>query len=411
MGREVGRLEGTLGRMKGAARRLRVLLHRDPAGGVAPAIRQPAGEALILRDDAGAYFAVPVDVLPSVVVSPEAAASLRRGLPGDAPRFPIQSSRFGPLEFLGANGRSLVLRDPEGGFFAIPLDVLRAARVPPEGTAELEEQLPPAGQPFPFDGAGFGALRCMGALQIRHVPDVQDAHGPFSAPSAEESPAAAPAAELAEARAAFLRNGWCTLSAEAFRDRFASVVREGEGLVRAADHEYEVASEDNLSIRMKRYATYGPVLSAMHGDAAVLGALRALTGSVVVPTKAAYYFYSGDDYISLHTDASHCPLAVLVRVVGDPPPLMICPELRGCAPETLLEVAARTGGHPRNGEPMRFPPAGAIVFRGCELPHHRPPGSANSGPIGVAQLCYRSVWSRTRPPRRMVADRPVPRAR
>lgn len=403
-----------LGRMMGVVLKQRGIPNRGLAVGTqATGVQQPAGEALILRDDAGLYFSIPLEVLTGAAVPPEAAAKLEQDLPIDGLRFPIHSSRFGRLEFLGVSSQTLILRDSLGGYYAIPPDVLRAARVPPEGTAKLEEQLSLTRQPFRFDSALLGQLQFIGSFQILYVPDAQDAPSPLTSPLADEhQPAAASAhAEMAEARDAFSRNGWCTLSGGAFSHRLATLVGEAEGLVRAASREYEIASEDNLSIRMKRYATSGPVLSSVHHDVAVLSTLRALIGTLVVPTQAAYYFYSGDDYISPHTDASHCPLAVLVRVFGDPPPLMIYPELRGCAPEKLLALADPTGGHPKTGEPMRFPYDGAIVFEGCELPHHRPPGMSDSGFVGVAQLCYRSVWSQTRPPRRMVADRPLTTAR
>jgi hypothetical protein len=241
------------------------------------------------------------------------------------------------------------------------------------------------------------------------VPDSQDAPEPSAPPLPEErSQGIAPAhAEVADARNAFFQKGWCTLSGAAFGHRLGRLVGEAAGLVRVASHEYEIASEEDLRIRIRRYATSGPILESVHPDPVVLSALRAVSGTLVVPTQAAYYFYSGNDYISVHTDASHCPVTVLIRVYGDPPPLVIYPTLRGCPPEELQALADRVEDQSDSGEPMRFPHDGAIVFEGCELPHRRAPGAPGSGFVGVVQLCYRPVWQRTRQPRRMVADRPL----
>jgi len=374
--------------------------------GQASGRRLHAGEALILRGEGGRYVAVPIDVLAASSLEP--ATMQERD--SSSRRFAFASARFGPLEFLGVNDHALILRDRLGARLAIPRSVLGPAHVPPESAPELEAQLAPVDRPAPVDGGPFGRLHLLGSFQFSYESDPQDSDRPVGGSATDEHhlPTAPVQLELAEARQAFFRAGWCTLSGEAFHRKLGRLAEEAQTLVRAASHEYEIASEDKLSIRIKRYATTGPALESVHHDPAVVSVLRALSGIMVVPTQVAYYFYDGTGFISVHTDASHCPLAMLVKVFGDPPSLMAYPELRGCSPETLSALAHRGGDDPEGGEPMPFPrDGGAVLFEGCALPHYRPRGDHGREFVGVAQLCYRSVWRQTRPPRTMVAARPL----
>jgi hypothetical protein len=373
--------------------------------GTASTDRRLAGEAVIFRGEPGNYFAIPIDVLAACAREP--AVGLERD--STTPRFAVESARLGLLQFLGVNDDAIVFRDRLGACVAVPRSVFSAARVPPDSAADLEAQLPRVGRPARVHVDPFGPLHLLGSFELTYVPGAQDSTTPAASRGADthHRPTASAHREFADARQAFFRSGWCTLSGGAFHRQLGRLAEEATTLVRAASHEYEIASEDKLAIRMKRYATTGPVLESVHHDAAVLSALRALSGALVVPTQAAYYFYDGDGYISVHTDASHCPLAVLTSVFGDPPPLMAYPRFRGCSPEALSTLAEGAGDRSDAGEPMRFPADGAIVFEGCDLPHYRPRGGHGRDFVGVAQLCYRSVWTRIRPPRTMVGAHPL----
>jgi hypothetical protein len=366
-----------------------------------------AGEAVVLRDERGTHFAVPLEVLATS--SSELTALAEAAVSTSTSSFVSDSVRLGPLQFVGVTDRALAFRDRAGRRLAISPGALEAARVPLEGAGELEAQLPRVERPAVVDVEPFGRLHLLGCFPISYVPDEQDAVGP-STPSGvngEHAPTTAADAEVAEARRALFRAGWCTLSDAAFPRPMRLLAAEARDLVRPASHEYEITSQDKLAIRVKRYAVSGPVLSGMHCDPAVVAALTAVRGTFVVPTNASYYFYSGDDYVSLHRDNSHCPLAMLVRVYGDPPPLMIYPGLRGCSAETVRALADASEQHPV--EAMRFLADGAVIFEAGELPHYRAPVATGNEFVGVAQLCYRYLWIRPKPPPKLLASRPAAR--
>lgn len=174
----------------------------------------------------------------------------------------------------------------------------------------------------------------------------------------------------------------------------------------AASREYDLESPTDVPIYLRRRAEKGQLLNEVLHDALVVSTVRAASGVMLVPTVATYYFYRGNDHISLHTDAGHCPFALLVKVFGDPLPLISFPKLLGCSQAELKQLVEQ-GVAGLEGRPMGFPSGGAVFFRGCELPHHRPPRPPGSELVGVAQLCYRPVWNKIGSPNKMVSSRPV----
>lgn len=346
-----------------------------------------AGEVLVFRDHAGAWLVVPIEVL---AVQAVAGVVDRRS-----------------LVLVELRDDAVAFRDAAMGRFLVSTELFDAARVPPHAYPMVERQLEPATRPVTFEHPRQGPLRFVGTARISYVPDPQDGPFPRDAPPSTRwrGPGIA-GTDLAQERRGFRQGGWCRLTGGLFGERLADLAVEGAGLVAATSHEYDLATPENTPLYLRRLAAKGPVLHAVLHDPVVVSMLRALSGVLLVPTLGSYYFYSGNDHISIHTDASHCPFALLVKVFGDPPPLIAFPGLRGCS-RSELKALADDGMKGHEPQPMHFPSDGGLFFRGCELPHYRPPRAAGSAFIGVAQLCYRPVWDRIGAPNKMVAIRPI----
>jgi hypothetical protein len=133
----------------------------------------------------------------------------------------------------------------------------------------------------------------------------------------------------------------------------------------------------------------GPLLDQLHLD--LVGLTRRLTGQVLVPTFAAYYFYEGDDEVRLHLDTADCDLTMISEVLGPLGPLHLHPELAGLTPQQLTVREAHPAWNRESGTPVQHPRRGVTAFRGRQLPHHRP-GRELPGLGAIAALHYRSRY-------------------
>ena len=351
--------------------------------------RRVAGDVVVLRDRFGECFALPVDALLADPDPGACATGVDRRT----------------LEAVGASDETVTFRDGADRRFRVPVDLIAASRVPAHAAARLARQLEPARRAAWFECSFLGSLELAGTACISYVPDPRD--GPLPpgvAAGAADPPQASDG--LAKLRDDFSHRGWCAISGGAFGARLASLALEARGRAAAASHEFELTTPSNVTVHARRHAEKGPLLERILHDPAVVSTLRALSGVLLVPTMASYYFYGRDDHISLHRDVGHCPFALVAKVLADPPPLIAFPGLRECSQEELQRLVER-GVEERQGEPMRFPEAGGIFFRGGELPHYRPARAAGSELVGVAQLCFRPVWNEIGVPSRLVSVRPV----
>lgn len=354
------------------------------------ALKRIAGEVVVLRDAVGGWFALPIEALladPDLGTS--AAAVDRRS-----------------IELFSATRESVMFRDAADRRFRVPVDVMASSRVPSGATKIVERQLEPARRTMSVECSRLGSLHLAGTARISYVPDPMDGTpSPVVGPRGHLSGHDA-GGDMTEVRDDFARHGWCVLSGGSFGARLASLAQEARALAAAASHEFEVETPSNVTVHARRRAEKGPLLDSVLHDPAIVSTLRALSGVMLVPTLATYYFYGRDDHISLHRDVGHCPFALLTKVFADPPPLIAFPALRECSQDELKRLAT-LGVEGLQGEPMTFPDAGGIFFRGCELPHYRPPRTAGSELVGVAQLCFRPVWNEIGVPSRLLSIRPI----
>ncbi|MEX2985163.1 hypothetical protein [Streptomyces sp. C36] len=135
--------------------------------------------------------------------------------------------------------------------------------------------------------------------------------------------------------------------------------------------------------------TSGPLLARVH--LALVGAARALTGRLLVPTFAAYGYYEGDDEVFLHVDTEQCDLTLLTVAFGEVGPLHVHPGLIGSTMERLGELEGDPGWDRTGGIRVTYPDTGVTALDGHVLPHHRP-GRPRPGLHAVAALCYRSLY-------------------
>ena len=133
----------------------------------------------------------------------------------------------------------------------------------------------------------------------------------------------------------------------------------------------------------------GPELERLHLD--LLGLCRRLTGQMLEPSFAFYYFYSGDDEVRLHLDTPECDLTVISEVLGPLGPLHLHPELAGMSIDQLTALEADPSWDRESRVPIAHPRLGVTAFRGRRLPHHRP-GRSLAGLGAVAALHYRSRY-------------------
>jgi NAD(P)-dependent dehydrogenase (short-subunit alcohol dehydrogenase family) len=138
-----------------------------------------------------------------------------------------------------------------------------------------------------------------------------------------------------------------------------------------------------------RSATPGPWLTRVHRHPAVLRLARGITGNprLVQSENLAYMYYTGGSFIHLHTDVPECELTLLSSVVGQVPPLVVYPRLRGRGVRGQLRLARATGGTPPGGQAVEVPIGGFLAIDGRDLPHRRPevPGDST---VVLAALCY-----------------------
>lgn len=103
---------------------------------------------------------------------------------------------------------------------------------------------------------------------------------------------------------------------------------------------------------------------------------------------SSYLYYEPDDFLGLHTDQAACRFAVLVWLDGNAGSLFVHPQLRGVAPEHLLQHAVRHNGHPPDGIPVRLQD-GPLLLAGNAIPHHRP-RHVGTSEVVLAAFCFRA---------------------
>ena len=119
----------------------------------------------------------------------------------------------------------------------------------------------------------------------------------------------------------------------------------------------------------------GSVLSWLSHHPDLLSLVRWTTGNKQLEASGdgAYMYYDGTSFIDVHTDVPECQATVLTSVVGQVPPLIAYPRLRGIGLPQLLDVANSTAGRPAGGVLIEVPVGGLLILDGRALPHRRPP--------------------------------------
>jgi hypothetical protein len=133
----------------------------------------------------------------------------------------------------------------------------------------------------------------------------------------------------------------------------------------------------------------GEALSALHHD--LVGVARSLTGQLLEPSFAFYYFYERNDEVRLHYDTDQCDLTMITEVLGDLGPLHMHPELQDLTTDDLFSLEDDPTWDRESGLPIHHPRSGLTAFRGRRLPHHRP-GRPLDGLGAVAALHYRARY-------------------
>lgn len=135
----------------------------------------------------------------------------------------------------------------------------------------------------------------------------------------------------------------------------------------------------------------GPWLEWLHRHPDMVALVRDITGQPQMkPTRLSYMYYTDSSFIHLHTDLPGCKVTVLMAVLGQVPPLVVYPELRGMSIPDLLEFAQANAGIPAGGIELSFPRGGLAFLMGRETPHRRPEVRTGGATIGIATLCYRA---------------------
>lgn len=126
-------------------------------------------------------------------------------------------------------------------------------------------------------------------------------------------------------------------------------------------------------------------------EQALGGRLASLLKVRLGASLSSYLYYERDDFLGLHTDQAACRFAVLVWLDGNAGPLFVHPQLRGVAPEQLLQQAVRHNGHPPDGIPVRLQD-GPLLLAGNAIPHHRP-RHAGTSEVVLAAFCFTAKQS------------------
>lgn len=135
----------------------------------------------------------------------------------------------------------------------------------------------------------------------------------------------------------------------------------------------------------------GPWLEWLHRHPDMVALVRDITGQPQMkPTRLSYMYYTDGSFIHLHTDLPGCKVTVLTTVLGQVPPLVVYPELRGMSILDLLEFAQACAGIPAGGVELPFPQGAFAFLMGRETPHRRPEVRTGGKTIGIATLCYRA---------------------
>jgi hypothetical protein len=136
------------------------------------------------------------------------------------------------------------------------------------------------------------------------------------------------------------------------------------------------------------YADGGDVAQAVHRDG--LGPrLHQAFGELVDPSHSSYLYYGQDDFLGVHRDHPTCELTVLMWLWGPAGSVRFHPNLADVSEEEILILAERYNGHPDGGIDIDLT-KGAVVVRGSEVPHHRPPHPHNEE-LTLATFCFASA--------------------
>lgn len=135
---------------------------------------------------------------------------------------------------------------------------------------------------------------------------------------------------------------------------------------------FKMTDDGRLLGPTNRLGGVGEAVAAIGRDEGLVSRVRSITGLVLRPERCTYLYYRRGDFLALHRDRPRSTITVLVHLRGRGGPLRVHPELVGVDDRSLLEIAERSDGHPRDGRDVRLEQA-PCVLAGHATPHSRPP--------------------------------------
>ena len=197
----------------------------------------------------------------------------------------------------------------------------------------------------------------------------------------------------ASLRSALAAQGACAVGPFLDRERTALLCSEAAACFERAERRvldgYELGVGGQEMRSPVRLGTdEGDRLREAHESEEMVALASELGGRPMEPSHTAYLYYREGDFIGLHLDLPACELTFLAGVDDDAPPLVVHPELRGRAPEELLELARATNGLPDGGVALPVAPGALVALDGGVAPHHTPLHRPARRASALATLCY-----------------------
>lgn len=189
------------------------------------------------------------------------------------------------------------------------------------------------------------------------------------------------------------RDGYGRLDASIPRETLgrlrAEAARLKESTARVETDAYELHADGQDFRSPVRFGVSGPgdELRTLHESPELRALASELAGVEMVPSKVNYLYYGLGDRIGLHTDLPACELVLLAAFGPIAPPLVVHPELRELAPESLAELAEAADGAPAGGISVPLDESAFVGLFGGGLPHQTRPVESGSEAV-VATLCY-----------------------
>jgi hypothetical protein len=137
-----------------------------------------------------------------------------------------------------------------------------------------------------------------------------------------------------------------------------------------------------------RSAPSGPWLTWLHTHPDLERLVGAVTGEPLVPSiHRSFQYYTDASFVHVHTDVTACELTLLISLIGQVPPLVAYPKMRGRNAVELMQWADASAGIPPGGREVRIPTRGFLFLRGRDVPHRRPEVRLGST-VALATLCF-----------------------